>query len=205
MNENQDSITKQTISYEQQLWKKFQQGDEKALSSIYSIYFHQLYDYGYRFTSDAALVEDCIQELFIKLIRNKTNLSLPDSLKAYLFRSLRSLMFDSLEKQKKYSSAEINEKIEFDLEGHAEPTMIRDEETAERNNKLLSAIQQLTPRQREAIFLKYQEGLSYPEIAELLSLSQKATYKLIGRAIHALRSITISALLLSQVLSTINT
>ena len=52
-----------------------------------------------------------------------------------------------------------------------------------------NALDQLTPRQREAIFLKYQEGFSYPEIAEMMTLTQKATYKLVGRGIGVLRKV----------------
>ena len=201
MSQHQDTVAGSTISYEQQLWKKFQQGDQPALASIYSTYFDQLYNYGSRFTRDQLLVEDTIQELFIKLIRNRQNLAVPDSLKSYLFKALRSALFDKLEASKKYMPGDINDTVGFELVPHAEAIIVGNEEAAAQNEKLANAFLQLTPRQREAIFLKYQEGLSYPEIADLLSLSQKATYKLIGRAIQALRSICISAIVFSQLLA----
>lgn len=189
------------LSYEQELWKKFQQGDLQALSTIYSIYFDQLYNYGSRFSNNNTLVEDCIQELFIKLIRNKANLSLPESLKSYLFKSLRSSIFDHLERLNKYPSGEINDSVEFDLVPHVETQIISGEEAMERSEKLTLALQKLTPRQREALYLKYQEGLSYPEIAAMLSLTQKATYKLVGRAVQALRSMSFSVIILGQILN----
>ena len=203
MNQKRDSITNPTVSYEQQLWQMFQQGDEKALSSIYSIYFDQLYNYGSRFTKNNALVEDCIQELFIKLIRNKLNLALPDSVKNYLFKALRSIIFDHLERLNKYPPAEINDAVEFELETRVEDRISPREEEAARSEKLTAALRQLTPRQREAIFLRYHEGLSYPEIAEMLELSQKAAYKLIGRAIQALRSIGLT-IVVAQALNHFN-
>ena len=181
-----------TTSYEQGLWKSFLEGDEKSLSLIYTLYFDHLYNYGFKFTRDATMVEDCIQELFIKLIRNKQNLSLPDSVKGYLFTALRSYMFDKMEQARKNLYSPINESQEFGIELHREATLILNEETAASQQKLQKLLAQLTPRQREAIFLKYQEGLSYPEIAAMLSLTQKATYKLIGRAIQTLRSASLS-------------
>lgn len=181
---------------EQNLWKSFQLGDEKALSRLYSIYFNTLYNYGFKFSRDAAFVEDCIQELFIKLIRNKKNLSLPASVKTYLFKALRSVMFDKWEQSKKFQSQELNEATAFDLELQQYNLHDSDERDSQQR-KLETALLQLTPRQREAIFLKYQEGFSYPEIADMLSLTQKATYKLIGRAVQALRSATGSAVVIT--------
>ena len=174
----------------QELWRNFQQGDENALATIYSEYFDHLYNYGFKFTRDASLVEDCIQELFIKLIRNRENLSIPDSVKNYLFKAFRSYLFDKLEKLNKYPSQQLEESMEFGLEPGHEVELIREEERSTRQEMMRAAIKSLTPRQREAIFLKYEEGFSYPEIADMLSLTQKAAYKLVGRAIQTLRTAT---------------
>ena len=187
---NEGSIIQSVSPNDKELWCQFQQGNEAALASLYSRYFDHLYNYGFKFTQDVTLVEDCIQELFIKLIRNRQNLSLPDSVKNYLFKAYRSYMFDRMEKLKKYPTQDLNESMDFELDLHRESGLIVEEEQVARGKKLNEAIQELTPRQKEAIFLRYQEGLSYPAIAEMLSLSQKATYKLIGRAIQALRSAT---------------
>lgn len=186
-----------SASNEQELWKKFQlEGDEKSLSVIYSRYFDQLYHYGSRFTTDNTIVEDCIQELFIKLIRNRQNLSVPASVKNYLFKAFRSFIFDKMESQKKYKTGEINEMTGFELEPSAEPGIFSQEEPTERQKKLQHAMQQLTARQREAIYLKYAAGFSYPEIAAMLSLTQKATYKLVARAIGTLRSAIVEVLVI---------
>lgn len=45
----------------------------------------------------------------------------------------------------------------------------------------------LTARQREAVFLKFHENLSYEEIAEVMDISVKATYKLMAIALSELR------------------
>jgi RNA polymerase sigma factor (sigma-70 family) len=179
--ESQPVLSDQSIC-----WQSFQQGNDAALATIYSIYFDHLYNYGLKFTHDISLVEDCIQELFIKLMRNRQNLALPASVKNYLFKALRSQIYDELEKLKKRPLKELQESAGFELELHRVSDSVDDED--ERHQKLQAALAQLTPRQREVIFLKYQEGFSYPEIAEILSLTQKATYKLVGRAIQTLRS-----------------
>lgn len=189
----QDSDMVPVAIDEKSLWLKFQQGDEDALAQIYSTFFDPLYNYGFKFTRDSTLIEDCIQELFLKLMRNRKNYTVPDSIRNYLFKAFRSQMFDRMEQLKKQVSRDINDSMTFELESE-KGFQDLDEE---KQKKLQVAMAQLTPRQREAIFLKYHEGFSYPAIAEMLSLSQKATYKLIGRAIQTLRDFTVSVILVS--------
>lgn len=193
---NNDPSIRPPEPYEQGLWKNFQQGDQNALATLYSIYFDSLYNYGFKFSTDATLIEDCIQELFIKLMVNRQNLAIPESVKNYLFKAFRSYIFDKKAQSKKYSASDIEESVAFDLVPHRESEIIDRETVAAREKKVQQALNQLTPRQREAIFLKYHEGFSYVEIAEILSLTQKATYKLVGRAIESLRSAAISLALL---------
>ena len=188
---NKGSAITPTVSYEQGLWKSFQLGNQQALATIYSIYFDHLYNYGFKFTRDATLVEDCIQELFIRLIRNGSRLAVPDSLKNYLFTAFRNHLFDKMASLKKKSTREIQESAEFELQLAEDPDILSGEADQEAQKKLSDALGKLTPRQREAIFLRYQQGFSYPEIATMLSLNQKSTYKLIARAIQVLRESSI--------------
>ena len=52
---------------------------------------------------------------------------------------------------------------------------------------LRNAMRRLTPRQKEAVFFRFYENMSYEEIADILNISVKATYKLVARAILMLR------------------
>ena len=74
---------------EMALWRAFKSGDQAAFARMYQCYSRVLYGYGFRVTHDAALIEDCIQDLFIELWRTRENLSDTTSIKFYLFRSLR--------------------------------------------------------------------------------------------------------------------
>jgi RNA polymerase sigma factor (sigma-70 family) len=47
----------------------------------------------------------------------------------------------------------------------------------------------LSARQKEVIYLRYFEELSYDEIASIMHISVKATYKLSARALDSLRQI----------------
>jgi RNA polymerase sigma factor (sigma-70 family) len=68
---------------------------------------------------------------------------------------------------------------------------------------LQQALNTLTPRQREAIFLRFYEELSYEEIAGVLDISTKATYKIVARALLQLkRSLSIPMVSLLLLLRT---
>ena len=57
----------------------------------------------------------------------------------------------------------------------------------EMKEKLERSLANLTARQREAIFLRFYEGLSYEEVASVLQITTKATYKIMARALAELR------------------
>lgn len=70
---------------DRELWDSFKAGDDRAFSQIYETYADLLFSYGMRFTSNREIVRDTLQELFIKLYKNRKNLSTTDHIKFYLF------------------------------------------------------------------------------------------------------------------------
>ncbi|MFY7839848.1 MAG: RNA polymerase sigma factor [Lacibacter sp.] len=181
---------------EQELWRSFVSGNDQSLETLYRRYFDELYNYGNKWLNNPSLTQDSIQDLFVKLMRNRANLTIPDSVKYYLLRSFRSIVLDKLKVNDRMKLMDEPKEHMFQVELCPEEQMIGQQEDDRLRKQLSEAIQQLTPRQREAVFLKYQEGLSYPEIAEMLALSQKATYKLVARALQTLRSITDASIMI---------
>lgn len=176
-----------TNKEDQWLWKTFLSGDDKSLETLYRRYFNRLYDYGNKWFDNATLVEDSIQDLFIKLIKNHSNLSGDISVKHYLFKAFRSVIFDKLRSKKIMQDLDEHTDHHFALSISPEAKFIQDEEELEIKQKLEDALKNLTPRQREAIFLRYEQDIAYNEIADMMSLTTKATYKLMARAIDALK------------------
>ncbi len=65
--------------------------------------------------------------------------------------------------------------------------MIEQESDLLRRQKLQQAVDQLTKRQKEAIYLRYYEQMTYESIASVMNLTIESTYALIGKAINVLR------------------
>lgn len=182
MHSNQNQHTE-----EQKLWDAFLAGDDKSLEIIYRRYFDELYNYGIKWLNDISLTEDSIQDLFVKLLRTRKNLSATNSIKYYLFRAFRSIVLDKLKGKNKTAYLDEAGKNLFVFDLSPEKNMIRQEENTTLQKRLNAALDALTPRQREAIFLRYTEGFSYEQVATMMDLTTKGTYKLMARAIDALK------------------
>jgi RNA polymerase sigma-70 factor (ECF subfamily) len=128
-------------------------------------------------------VEDCIQEVFINIIQNRKKLSKNVNIKLYLLKSLRLEIWRRLKREKKYLTIE---EMEFTSDLHMEDKIINDEVTMIRVNEIRMELNLLPKRQKEAIYLRYYEGMSYTEISEVMNLEQSSSYKIIYKAIDAL-------------------
>lgn len=171
------------------LWQAFQQGDRESFAKIYHRYFNNLFEYGARIIEDRELVKDCIHDLFIKLWSNKLNLGTVVNVRSYLLVSLRGTIYNRIQRNSKHRSQEIQEDQNFELAFSVENELIRREELNAHAQELLKTINQLTTRQKEFIYLRYFEDLNYDEIAVMLNISTKATYKLSARSLESLREI----------------
>lgn len=77
---------------------------------------------------------------------------------------------------------------DFLIEFSEEDRLINEHVHTQHIEKLNESLAQLTPKQKESIYLKFYEGLSYTEIAEVMDVETKAIYKLVARAIEGLKS-----------------
>lgn len=185
------------------LWKSFLAGDNGSLEKIYRLYFDELFHYGNKWLSNPTFTEDVIQDLFVKLIRTRENLSETTSIKFYLFRSFRTLALDKIKTEKKTLTIDEPGDEMFAVQLTPEHKLINKEEYELIKEKLSLALSALTPRQREALFLRYSEGFSYAEVSEMMELTTKATYKLMARAIDALKEqmpFLMSAILIHKII-----
>ena len=171
---------------ENQVWALIGGGDQEAYGRLYIFYHRVLYNYGRKFTDDAALLEDALQEALLSVWTGRGRLSRVDNPHTYLLTSFRYILFKKLKQSRNTRSLDGVDEGDPDF-GVEHFLILKDSETATRE-QLRRAIEQLTGRQREAIFLRFYEGLSYEEIAGIMGISVKATYKVMARALEQLRS-----------------
>jgi RNA polymerase sigma factor (sigma-70 family) len=173
------------------LWKSFLKGDDKSFSLIYQQHIDSLFLYGSKLCSDRELVRDCIQEVFVRLfLKRKKKSREITNLKSYLFVSLRNCIVKKAEKTRKLESIdEVDEKNGefFQTEYSFTGTPVDLEFPKEIKEKLQQSISNLPSRQKEIIYLKFEEEMDYPEIALILKISVESARKLLYRALVTLR------------------
>ena len=170
-------------------WNAFRGGDKLAYSIIFRKYYVRLFEYGCRFTKNHALVEDAIQEVLTTFWMQRQKLLVVETMESYLFVSFRNRLTKSLAAHQYKSQLFTGDEYAFDFELSIDQVMINAERLYEQQINLRSALETLTARQKEAIYFKYYENLSYKQIADILNISTKATYKLVARAISELRMV----------------
>jgi len=170
------------------LWLSFKKGNDLAFSILYNKYVQRLYSYGMHSCRDKDLVLDCLQELFTLLWDRREKLSEVTCVNYYLFKSFRRLLMNRLTVGKKFLiSLRDRESSGFDFAPSQEDALIEEEWETERNRKVRNSLQALTKRQREAIFLKFFNQLSYHEVAAIMDLHVDSVYNLISKSIDLLR------------------
>lgn len=173
---------------ERSLWCEFQRGNKTAYSFIYQQYSDNLYNYGMQLTNNSDLVEDVIQDLFVNLWRCKKNLTPVKSIKFYLLTCLRRAIVKEIKKERRFISDDVAlDQMSFQFNRSIEDDMIEEQTCLERKVKLQHILVSLSKRQREIIYLKFYEDLSYSQIAEHLGLDLKYTYNLASRAFGLIR------------------
>lgn len=170
-----------------ELWAKFKGGDDGSLASIYADNSKRLYLYGLKLTKSHAIIEDSIQDLFTDLVRNRKNLGDTDNILFYLLVSFKRRLLRQIQKEKRYNLKDKNEGFVFDITYSIEHDIIRKESSDIKLQSLQQAINQLTPRQKEAIYLRFTEELEYAEVAEIMEMSVEASRNIIYKAIKSLK------------------
>nr|WP_295930545.1 sigma-70 family RNA polymerase sigma factor [uncultured Dyadobacter sp.] len=168
------------------LWSAFQGGDQDAFASIYQKYIDELLSYGYRVTSDRQVIRDSIQDLFLNIWQRREHLAMTDSIKFYLFRSLRNRIVRNLGKYPERLHADIGLVADLAWEGNSFDA-VGDDGLSDSYEKLAEALNRLSPRQREVIQLRYLHGFSLEEISDMMQMNNQSVRNLLHRAITQLR------------------
>jgi RNA polymerase sigma-70 factor (ECF subfamily) len=186
-----EKIHKENNINENDLWRKFLSGDLAIFDQIYEYWFPKLLTYGLQLTPDLDLVQDTVQQLFIDFWQRRKKLKNIEKFKNYLFKSFRNKLIKKLSSSKLVVSLDIKN-MEIDEQLAEEPfesIMIQYQLDQQIQKKLKLAYQELTLRQKEAVYFRFYENMSYQEISETMNFKDaKYARTLIYRAIGKMKS-----------------
>lgn len=169
------------------IWKSFLEGNKEAFAHLYNLHVEALYRYGTKLCTDDNLVKDAIQEVFLDLyLKRKKNNATPENLRYYLILALKRNLIKKLKRNRRLVEEE-NCELNFSPEYSIEKAIIENEEEAELNRKVNEMLKNLPARQKEALYLRYNESMDYEDIAKVLNISIESVRKQVYRALQSIR------------------
>ncbi|WP_207534560.1 RNA polymerase sigma factor [Desertivirga arenae] len=173
------------ISHEEDIaLKRICAGDSNAFSEFYRKHFNLVKLFILRYVKDPDVAEDLVQEVFIKLWDNRSNLGEVRSLKDYLFIISRNYTFNFLKKVS--ADQAMKEKIIL----FASTTSINAEDkvvSEEYYAHLQKVLSSLPPQTQQIFRMCREEEKSYQEVSALLGISKDAVKKHMVRSLKALK------------------
>lgn len=169
---------------EKELLRWSAEGNEAAFASLFRIYRHKLYGFLLRATGSPETTEDVIQDVFLKLWKDRTNLVHIDQFGGYVYRMAQNRVINSLKRMAKETLIlEELGKVQTFAASNAEERL--SEKETSRN--LHSALNKLTPKQKLVFTLSREQGLKHEEIAAFLKISPSTVNNHMIEALRQLR------------------
>ena len=175
-----------SIEKYQDVWQKFLDGDDNALSLIYFDFFDLLLTFGMKYSADRYLVEDCIQNLFVSLLKNRGKKTRIRNVKFYLLKGLKNQLIYEKRKSKNLIFITNAEEADLRINDPVESAIIDQEKNKLQTDFLKKVYKNLTDRQQEALYLKYICDFDYAEIAEMMDINIESVRTIIYRTLKSL-------------------
>ena len=169
------------------LWSNLKKGDEKSFSILFKKHYSQLVRYGNSFLPFPEKVQDCVQDVFTDIWIYRHKLSDAVVVKAYLLSCVRKRISRSQERDRVFRLSTTVDSIKFLFDFSIEHHLIADEITADKVTRLNQLINDLPSRQKEALYLRYNQELTVDQIANMLDINYQSANNLLHRALLCLR------------------
>ena len=165
---------------------KLSKKDKKYFTPLYKHYMRHIMTYLYARTNDKLIAEELTSKTFEKALKGLDNFQWQGvSFSAWLYRIAKNTLVDYFRKnEKKQLESHITEESTI-----ASPLPQPDKEYEENyeNEVLYKVLNDLPPRERDIVYMKFFDGYTNRVIAELTDLSETNVGTIIYRAIRKMR------------------
>ncbi len=170
-----------------EMLRGIQRGNKEMLSRLFYLYQDELFTYGYAITKNREIIKDSIQDLFLDIWNRRERIPDVILLKPYLLKAFRRILLRKIKNDMNHPALY---NYEFDeIEPSPEEYLMQIENNQSQRDYFSQKIALLPSRQKEIIYLRYYQDLSYDKIADIMDISPQAAWNLISRALKKLKSL----------------
>lgn len=164
-----------------ELLDEIKAGDKAAFNELFNRYWKKLLAISYNYTKDQSAAEETVQEVFIGLWNRRADLNI-QSLEPYLATAVKFSVLAALQKQKRREELALNNY-------QINPVTLAEEEIYARflQEQVDGIVERLPEKCRLVFKYSRNEGLSIPEIADEMNISQKTVEAHLGKALKTIR------------------
>ncbi|TKG94949.1 RNA polymerase sigma-70 factor [Puteibacter caeruleilacunae] len=162
---------------------KLRNGDLEAFRTLFDNYYQSLCVYACNQGVDEKTAEDVVQEVFLNIWEKRSKVKIEESVKAYLFNSVRNRLYNLFKRDK--IKAGILIKLKYDSQfDYSENEYEQDEF----RSILFKCIDELPPRCGEVFSLSRFEKEKQSVIAAKLGVSVNTVKAQLGKALSLVRA-----------------
>lgn len=160
-------------------------GDPDAFGTLVSRYYDACWRFAYHMLGERADAEDVVQDSFLRAYLAIGRYDERDQFRGWLFRILTNQCRNALTSRGRRTRRFVQDEIALETA----PAPPLGPATGVEDAALVRALSQLDPLQREALLLKYAEGLEYGEMSAMTGAGESALKMRVKRGSERLRAL----------------
>ncbi|PHN05935.1 RNA polymerase sigma-70 factor [Flavilitoribacter nigricans] len=176
----------QTEAKRRAIISRLKNSDISAFDDIYRAYASRLFGFALNLVKSQKDAEGIVQEVFLKLWKNREKIDLHTSFDSYLFTITYNTVVSLL--RKRSSEKKYIDYVQSIQIPRVADSSVDELEWRELQDQVNSIVDQLPARQQEVFRLSREEGMTHAEIAEALNISINTVENHMGRALKFIRS-----------------
>jgi RNA polymerase sigma factor (sigma-70 family) len=184
-------------------WQLLADGEKQGLYECFNIFYDDLYRFGLSLYKNPELVKEGIHNLFIELWHIKHKLGAVQNIQQYILTIFKRTLYKTcrqFSEETQTGCLTTDPSTESTLsEPSYEAILIASQQDEHLKKRLQKALDQLSPRQKEIILLRYFDMVAFKDIACQTGLSERTVYNTLHNAIKVLRDV-ISWILILNIL-----
>lgn len=170
------------------LIKAVQKGDRNAAAWLYNRHIDRVHRICYRIVLDPSQVQDCVQEVWLKVFRKLGRFHCDRSFAAWLNTVTANTAIDYYRKWVRHRDRISSDGIHPGTPATDENPGNRQLDSALIQERIRDALEEISVNQRTAFVLRYYEDMPIAEIAQIIGCSEGAVRTHISRSLLALRA-----------------